>query len=55
MMVVGRAIAVPVFLSHGGPWVTVAIFEGVCGGLTVAALGWESLNGGSKGAAEKRA
>ena len=52
MTVLGRAVAVPVFLSHGGPWAKVAAFEGVCGVLTFAALGWESLTsnaGTSKG------
>jgi hypothetical protein len=30
-MVVGRAIAVPVLLAHGGPWRTEATWEGICG------------------------
>jgi hypothetical protein len=41
MSVLGRVIAIPVFIGHGGPWVNVAVFEGVCGGLTAGALGWE--------------
>jgi len=43
MTVVGRAMAVPVFWGHAGPWTNVAIFEGVCGVLTFGALVWESL------------
>lgn len=55
MMVVGRAIAIPVFLSHGGPWVKVATFEGICGGLTFAALGWEFLISNAETSRGKRA
>jgi hypothetical protein len=42
LCVAGRAMAIPVFLGHGGPWINVAIFEGVCGILTAGALMWES-------------
>lgn len=45
MTVVGRAMAVPVFLGHGGPWTNVAAFEGLCGVLTLAALVWETWGG----------
>ncbi|KAH6662039.1 hypothetical protein B0J14DRAFT_663020 [Halenospora varia] len=45
MTVFGRIIAIPVFLRHGGSWANVAVFEGVCGGLTAAALGWEMWRG----------
>ncbi|KAH8667938.1 hypothetical protein BGZ60DRAFT_408274 [Tricladium varicosporioides] len=45
MTVLGRVIAIPIFLKHGGPWANVAAFEGVCGGLTAAALVWERWRG----------
>jgi len=40
--VVGRLLAIPVFLQHGGPWLNVALFEGVCGLSVVTALLFES-------------
>jgi hypothetical protein len=41
MLVVGRLLAIPVFLLDGGPWVNLAAFDGACGVLTAMALGWE--------------
>jgi len=41
--VIGRVIAIPVFVGHGGPWLNVAVFEGVCGVLVAGAFGWEEL------------
>jgi hypothetical protein len=43
MSVIGRVIAIPVFVGHGGPWLNVAVFEGVCGVLVAGAFGWEEL------------
>ncbi|KUJ21524.1 uncharacterized protein LY89DRAFT_376667 [Mollisia scopiformis] len=40
--VVGRLIAIPVFLQHGGPWRNVAVFEAACGLLTMGGLLWDS-------------
>jgi hypothetical protein len=45
LCVAGRAMAIPVFLGHGGPWINVAVFEGVCGILTAGTLSWESWRG----------
>lgn len=43
-MILGRLIAIPVFLGHGGPWLQVAGFEAVCGVSTAAALSWEAVS-----------
>lgn len=37
-----------VFWGHGGPWRSVALYEGVCGGLIGVALGWEVWRGGKE-------
>jgi len=42
MLVIGRLLAIPVFLVDGGPWVNFAAFGGACGVLTAMALGWEA-------------
>jgi len=39
----GRAAAALIFWRYGGVWRNVAIFEALCGGLVVAALGWEAV------------
>jgi hypothetical protein len=39
--IVGRVISVGVFSPHGGSWIKVAAYEGVCGGLLALALAWE--------------
>ncbi|KAK0121690.1 hypothetical protein ONS95_009975 [Cadophora gregata] len=39
--VLGRGMAVPVFMGHGGPWRNVAAFEAVCGLSIAGALVWE--------------
>ncbi|PMD59480.1 uncharacterized protein K444DRAFT_613439 [Hyaloscypha bicolor E] len=44
-MILGRVIAIPIFLGHGGPWLQVAEFEAVCVFSTLAALGWENFSG----------
>ena len=36
--ILGRAIAVTVFLRDGGPWRGVAVYEGVCGGFILSNL-----------------
>lgn len=41
LCVLGRGIAISVFVSHGGPWRSVAIFEAVCGLSVAGALLWE--------------
>ncbi|KAI9651376.1 hypothetical protein NHQ30_001418 [Ciborinia camelliae] len=41
LTVIGRTIAVAVFMVDAGPWRNVAIFEGVCGGLLAGSLIWE--------------
>ncbi|KAM3067331.1 hypothetical protein ACMFMF_009825 [Clarireedia jacksonii] len=41
LSILGRTMAVLVFLRNGGVWRKVAIFEGVCGGLLAASLLWE--------------
>lgn len=46
LSVAGRALAVFVFMGDGGPWVNVAIYEGVCGVILGAALAWERFKGG---------
>jgi hypothetical protein len=42
MLVIGRLLAIPVFLGNGGPWVNLAAFGGACGVQTAMALGWEA-------------
>lgn len=49
LSVIGRIIAVGVFMIDAGPWRDIAIFEGVCGGLLAASLVWESRDGEGKG------
>ncbi|PVH86469.1 hypothetical protein DL98DRAFT_481190 [Cadophora sp. DSE1049] len=39
--VLGRGIAIPVFMAHGGSWKNVAVFEAVCGLSVAGALVWE--------------
>ncbi len=46
--VVGRMMAIPVFVQHGGPWVDVAVFEAVCGVLTAGALLWDEWRKGGQ-------
>lgn len=41
----GRVVAVLVFFRHGGPWMNVAVFEAVCGFLTVGGLAWDHWQG----------
>lgn len=41
LTIAGRALALGVFAGHGGPWRSVAVFEGVMGGMLGVALGWE--------------
>ena len=42
ILAAGKLIDVPFFLNMGGPWHTLAAFDGVCGVLTTIALAWES-------------
>ncbi|QSZ35649.1 hypothetical protein DSL72_008519 [Monilinia vaccinii-corymbosi] len=42
LSVMGRTIAVGVFVIDAGPWRNIAIFEGVCGGLLAGSLVWGS-------------
>ncbi|KAG4423120.1 hypothetical protein IFR04_003757 [Cadophora malorum] len=44
LCVLGRAIAIPVFMTHGGPWRNVAVFEAVCGLSVAGALLWDRYN-----------
>lgn len=39
----GRALAVLVFLRDGGPWINVAIYEGICGLGLAGALIWDEV------------
>lgn len=40
----GRLLATVVFRQNGGPWGTVAVFEGLMGLFTALVLGWEAYN-----------
>jgi hypothetical protein len=48
LTVAGRAVALGVFLRHGGPWRNVAIFEGVMGAVLGIALELERRLGREK-------
>jgi hypothetical protein len=41
LSVLGRALAVLVFVRDDGLWRKVAIYEGVCGGVLAAGLVWD--------------
>ncbi|KAL2075928.1 hypothetical protein VTL71DRAFT_871 [Oculimacula yallundae] len=49
LSVLGRGIAVLVFLGDGGPWRSIAVFEAVCGLLIAGSLVWEGMAGRGEG------